>query len=141
MQDDERAIRDLVSTYCHAIVERDDAAWADTFAPDAEWIVLGTSVRGRDAILEHYRKLVSSVRWVVQFAHNGIVEVDGDSGRGRWLIAEYMQAAQGRGAQNIARYRDDYVRGKDGRWRFARRELHVTYMGPADLSSAPKAGA
>jgi hypothetical protein len=30
MDDDDRAIRDLVSSYCHAIAERDDKAWADT---------------------------------------------------------------------------------------------------------------
>jgi uncharacterized protein (TIGR02246 family) len=134
-RDDDGAIRDLVATYCHAIAERDDAAWADTWAEDAEWVVLGSTVRGRAAILAHYQKLISSVRWVLQFAHNGLVEIEGDVARGRWLIAEYMQGARGVGGQNVARYRDDYVRGADGRWRFARRELHVTYVGRADLSS------
>jgi ketosteroid isomerase-like protein len=92
-------------------------------------------VRGRAAILAHYQKLISSVRWVMQFAHNGLVEIEGDVARGRWLIAESMQGASGAGGQNVARYRDDYARGADGRWRFARRELHVTYVGRADLSS------
>jgi uncharacterized protein (TIGR02246 family) len=132
---DDGAIRDLVATYCHAIAERDDAAWAATWAEDAEWVVLGSTVRGRDAILAHYRKLISSVRWVMQFAHNGLIEIEGDTARGRWLIVEYMQGASGAGGQNAARYRDDYVRGADGRWRFARRDLHVTYVGRADLSS------
>lgn len=134
-RDDDGAIRDLVAAYCHAIAERDDAAWAATWAEDAEWVVLGSTVRGRDAIVAHYQKLISSVRWVMQFAHNGLVEIEGDRARGRWLIVEYMQGARGAGGQNAARYRDDYVRGEDGRWRFARRELHVTYVGRADLSS------
>ena len=135
MRDDDRAIRDLVSTYCHAIAESDEAAWAGTWAEDGEWVVLGSTVRGRDAILAHYQKLVSRMRWVVQHANNGIVEVDGNAGRGRWQIVEYLQGAGGGGGVNIARYRDDYVRGTDGKWRFARRELFATYLGSADLSA------
>jgi ketosteroid isomerase-like protein len=132
--DADRAIRDLVARYCHAIAERDDKAWADTWAEDGEWVVLGSAVRGRDAILAHYQRLVSGVRWVVQFAHDGLLEIDGATARGRWQIVEHMQGLKGGGGTNIARYRDAYVRGADGRWRFARRELTATYLGPADLS-------
>ena len=134
MRDDDRAIRDLVASYCHAIAERDDKAWADTWAEDAEWLVLGSTLRGRDAIFAHYKSLVSGVRWVVQQTTDGIVEVDGDVARGRWLVVEFLQGARGHGGQNVARYRDDYVRCADGRWRFQRRELFVTFFGPADLS-------
>jgi len=136
-REDERAIRRLVARYCHAIAERDDDAWAATFAEDAEWRVLGAVVAGREQILAHYRKLVSGVRWVVQVTHDGIVDVDGDTAHGRWLILEFLQWSNGTGGQNVARYQDDYVRGADGEWRFARRELHVTYFGKADLSSEP----
>jgi uncharacterized protein (TIGR02246 family) len=136
-RDDERAIRDLVARYCHAIAERDDAAWADTWAEDGEWAVLGATLRGRDAILAHYRKLVAPVRWVVQFSHDGIVEVDGDGAIGRWLIFELLQWGTGAGGHNLGRYRDRYVRCADGAWRFARRELHAIYLGPPDLSAAP----
>ncbi len=138
--DDDRAIRDLVSTYCHAIAERDDAAWASTWAEDGEWVVLGSTVRGREAILAHYAKLVSGVRWVIQHANNGIVEIDGDAARGRWQIVEYLQGAGGGGGVNIARYRDDYARGSDGKWRFARRELLTTHVGAADLSARKSSG-
>jgi uncharacterized protein (TIGR02246 family) len=131
---DDRAIRNLVARYCHAIAERDDEAWLDAWAEDAEWVVLGRTLRGRDAILAHYRQLVSGVRWAVQQATDGVIEVDGSRGRGRWQVFEFMQGARGEGGQNVARYRDDYVRCADGRWRFARRELLVTYLGPADLN-------
>jgi len=133
---DERAIRNLVARYCHAIAERDDEAWAATWDTDGEWLVLGASVRGRDAILAHYRKLVASLRWVVQVAHDGIVTVEGDTAVGRWLILEFLQWEGGKGGQNVGRYRDAYVRGGDGEWRFARRQFHGTYLGPADLSGA-----
>jgi len=136
-REDERAIRNLVARYCHAIAEGDAAAWAATWAEDGEWLVLGASVRGRDAILAHYRKLVARVRWVVQVAHDGLVDVEGDTAVGRWLILEFLQWSDGRGGQNVGRYRDAYVRGRDGEWRFARRQFHATYLGPADLSGKP----
>ncbi len=136
-QADERAIRNLVARYCHAIAERDDAAWGATWAEDGEWLVLGARVRGREAVLAHYRKLVAPVRWVVQFAHDGIVEVKGDLATGRWQILEFLQWQDGRGGQNVGRYRDQYVRGADGEWRFAQRRLRVTYVGAPDLSGAP----
>lgn len=135
-RDDEREIRNLVARYCHAIAMRDDAAWADTWCEDAEWLVLGASIRGREAIFAHYRKLVAGVRFVVQFSHDGIVDLDGDRARGEWLILELLQWANGTGGTNVGRYRDDYRRDRDGRWRFARRDLHVHYLGPPDLSAA-----
>ena len=139
MRNDDREIRDLVARYCHSIAEQDDKAWADTWAEDGEWVVLGSKVNGREAILAHYQKLVSGVGWVVQHASNGLIELDGNAARGRWQIIEYLQSAKGRGGVNIARYRDDYVRCADGRWRFARRELVTTHVGAADLSAKPSA--
>jgi uncharacterized protein (TIGR02246 family) len=134
---DERAIRNLVARYCHAIGERDDEAWAATWAEDGEWRVLGAVVRGRQAVLEHYRKLVTNVAWVVQFAHDGLVEVDGDGAVGRWQIVEHLQWQGGQGGQNVGRYRDRYVRCSDGAWRFALREFQPVYLGPPDLSGPP----
>ena len=141
MERDDRSIRDLVASYCHAIADRDDAAWTDTWAEDAEWVVLGSTVRGRSAIFAHYKQLISGVRWVVQQATDGIVEIDGDSARGRWQVAEFLQGRGGGGGQNVARYRDDYVRCADGRWRFKRRELLVTFFGPATLDAPRERGA
>lgn len=139
-QGDDRAIRNLVARYCHALAERDDEAWAATWAEDGEWVVLGTAVRGRQAILEHLQKLVAPLAWVVQMAHDGLVEVSGDRAHGRWLIVELLQWKGSKGGQNIGRYRDAYVRCADGEWRFARREFHATYLGPPDLSAAPAGG-
>ncbi|MEN8159396.1 MAG: nuclear transport factor 2 family protein [Myxococcota bacterium] len=141
---DERAICNLVARYCHAIGADDDEAWAETWAEDGEWRVLGATAKGRAAALEHYRKLVANVSWVVQFSFDGIVEVDGDRATGRWHILEYLQWEGGRAGQNVGRYRDEYVRGADGEWRFAVRDFQPLYLGPPDLSvpaAAPRRGA
>jgi uncharacterized protein (TIGR02246 family) len=135
---DELAIHALVARYCHAIAQRDDEAWAATWAADAEWRVLGKTVRGRDAILAHYRGIVSGLRFVVQVAANGLIEIAGDGASGRWLITETLQTNDGRPALNIGLYRDDYRRDADGAWRFARREFQSSYLGPPDLSATPR---
>jgi uncharacterized protein (TIGR02246 family) len=135
---DELAIRALVARYCHAIAERDDPAWADTWAVDGNWKVLGQDVRGREAILERYRALVSAARWVVQVATDGVIDLDGDEARGRWQICETIQTKDGRAALNLGRYFDRYRRGPDGLWRFAVREFRVSYFGPPDLSAEPR---
>lgn len=135
-REDERAIRELVARYCHAIADADDESWTDTWAEDGEWIVLGRTVRGREAIVAHYRKLVEPVRWVVQIAQNGLIDVTGDTARGRWMILEWLQWEAGGGAQNVGQYRDRYRRGADGSWRFAQRDLRLLYLGPPDLSGS-----
>jgi uncharacterized protein (TIGR02246 family) len=134
---DELAIRTLVSRYCHAVAERDDDAWAATWAEDAEWSVLGRSLRGRDEILAHYRELVAGFRFVVQVATNGVIEIGDDLARGRWLVSETLQANDGRPLLNIGAYHDSYRRDPDGAWRFARREFQARYFGPPDLSAKP----
>ena len=45
--------------------------------------MLGQTVHGRDAILAHYRGIVSSLRFVVQVAANGLIEIAGDEASGR----------------------------------------------------------
>ena len=140
-REDERSIHRLVARYCHAVAEGDVDAWAATWVEDGEWVVLGRSLRGRAAIVEHYRKLVGPVRWVVQVAQNGLVDVRGDAAEGRWLILEWLQWERGGGGQNVGQYRDRYRRGEDGEWRFARRELAGLYFGPPDLSADPPRGA
>lgn len=130
-------IRALVARYCHAIAHRDDDAWAETFAKDGEWVVLGQTARGRDEALALYRKLVASFSWITQVATNGIVEVQGATATGRWLIAEYLQRNDGVPGINMGLYRDTYRRCEDGRWRFARRVFTPRYIGSADLTGKP----
>ena len=130
-------MRELVARYCHAIAHRDDDAWADCFAKDGEWTVLGQSAKGREAALELYRKLVSGLSWVVQVAHNGVVEVAGDTATGRWIIVEYLQMADGSPLMNVGLYRDAYRRDPDGRWRFTSRVFTPAYMGAPDLTGKP----
>jgi uncharacterized protein (TIGR02246 family) len=133
----ESSVRALVARYCHAIASRDHDAWADTFATDAEWTVLGRTVRGRGEVLALYLQLLSGCTWAVQRATDGIIEVTGDTATGRWIIVEYVQRTDGGSLVNLGTYQDDYRRCEDGRWRFARRVYAPIYIGPPDLLGKP----
>ena len=135
---DELAIRNLVARYCHAIADRDDAAWADCWCADGEWNVLGQSVRGREAILAHYQKLIAGCRWVEQTTTDAVIELDADGASGRWRIAETIFLTEGASMVNRGSYSDRYRRDSDGRWRFARRDFKGNYFGAPDLSAKPR---
>ena len=135
---DELAIRKLVARYCHAIADRDDKAWAECWCADGEWNVLGQSVRGREAILAHYQKLIAGCRWVEQVATDAVVEVAGDTASGRWRIAETIFMKEGPAMVNRGSYADAYRRESDGVWRFARRDFKGNYFGAPDLSGKPR---
>ena len=139
---DELAIRNLVARYCHAIADRDDKAWAECWCADGEWNVLGQVTRGREAILARYRSLIAGCRFVEQVATDGVIELDGDTARGKWRIAETIFPKQGAAMVNRGSYSDRYRRDSDGVWRFAHRDFKANYFGAPDLSAdaRPSAG-
>jgi len=135
---DELAIHALVARYCHAVLQRDHEAWASTWDEDAQWCLLGRSARGRAGIVALYHKLVGGTRWIVQQTSNGLVELAGDRATGRWIVTEHLQASDGTPGLNVGLYCDDYRRGRDGVWRFARRRFEPCYLGPPGLTAPPR---
>lgn len=132
---DELAIRELVDRYADAVVRRDADAWGATWALDGEWHILGDIVRGREALVEKWRELVSQLPFVHQIASGGLIEFDGKTASGRFYINEYAKTGTGAGLLLLGVYLDDYV-CKDGDWLFLRRRIHPLYMGPPDMSGS-----
>lgn len=129
------AISGLVHRYADAVVRRDKAQWASTWAPDAKWhLGPGFSVEGRDAIVDLWVKAMGGFAAVVQTLNNGEVHVDGDTASGRWYINEHFCRADGLTGILLAYYDDAYVK-VDGNWLFASRALVSQYQGPPDLSA------
>ena len=62
-----------------------------------------------------------------------IVNVEGETARGRWTITEYARTRKGSPLFTMGAYRDDYCK-EGGRWRFQRRRFSAFYMGPPDMS-------
>ena len=136
---DESSIRSLVSRYAQAVVSRDSAAWAATWAEDGCWEILGAAPQGRAAVLEHWEKLMSGISFVFQMAGEGALEMDpgGERGTGLFPTVEFLKMTpEGSGLLMVGTYHDEYVK-EAGAWKFAHRRIDVQYMGPSDLSGAP----
>lgn len=132
---DELEIRNLVARYAVAVTRADRDAWAATWADDGEWNVVGQSARGRQDLVALLEKLTAVFTCVVQHAHSGVVELDGDRARGSWQITEHGKLTNDMALFTIGVYSDEYVREK-GAWRFASRRFRMVYSGPPDLSGA-----
>jgi hypothetical protein len=129
-------IADLVHRYADAVVRRDEAQWAATWAATATWeLAPGWRVEGRDEIVDLWNRAMDGFAAVVQTVSNGTAELDEEAGTGtgRWYVSEHWKRTDGTGGILLAYYDDEYVR-TDGEWSFAARALTAQYNGPADLS-------
>jgi hypothetical protein len=130
---DELAIRELVDRYADAVVRRDADAWGATWTADGEWHILGDVVRGRGALVEKWKALVSQLPFVHQLASGGLIEFEGVAAHGRFYVNEYATTGAGGGLLMLGVYFDDYVFEGD-EWLFSKRRIHTLYMGPPDMS-------
>ena len=130
--EDELAIRALVARYADAVCRRDPDAWAATWAEECCWDLGGGRVaNGRAEVAELWRTAIAKYTWVGQVVTTGLVDLDGDSGRGSWYLIEFNTRADGDGRLHLGHYDDAYVRTAEG-WRFAARTMHMMYRGALD---------
>ena len=131
---DELAIRRLVDRYCDGVTRCHAADWGATWAEDGTWEVMGRVSKGREEIVATWKSLMDMFSFIMQTAHHGVVSLDGNRGRGRWLVSEQGRMTKGDLViLNMGMYADEYVRG-DGEWLFASRNFHLIHAGPPDLS-------
>jgi SnoaL-like domain len=119
---DELAIRELLAAYCHRV---DDGRFDDLvelFTPDGAFVRGTRTHSGRDALLAYFRPGKGGPSSAGRhLTLNPEIAIDGARGR---VLADflYLRVVDGKITPVIAgRYRDELVRGDDGRWRFARR--------------------
>ncbi len=125
---DERDIRRLVDTYCDGVNRKDGATWESVWADEgASWVLRGPEIEGKAAIRGVWDNGVAGFKRLFQAAHNGVLEIDGDTATGRWYIEERGQFVDGRVHEMVAAYHDRYVR-TDAGWRIQRRELQILPM-------------
>ena len=130
---DELEIRNLVARYSDAVNRRDAASWGPTWAEAGEWHLMGNARQGRETIVALWQNLMQNFPFVMQLVHSGTVEVNGDSGTGRWYLTEISRGADGTPGSSIGVYHDRYVR-EEGAWVFERRRFDILYMGAPDLT-------
>ncbi len=85
------------------------------------------------ALAARLKSLTAGLEYVMQCMGGGIVNVEGETARGRWTITEYARTRNGDPPFTMGAYRDDYCK-EGGAWRFQRRRFSAFYMGPPDMS-------
>ncbi len=141
----ESEIRQLIARYGDAVFRLDPEAYRSCWAKDGVWHAFGNSFRGVDAIVGFwYDFMKSNVPMAWHIASNLLLEIDGETARGRSYINETPQFADGRIAVAMGVYHDRFI-VEDGRWCFASRRFDPLYVGSVDMTSPfielPKFGA
>ena len=128
------AINHLAASYAEAVSRLQIEEAVDTFAVDG--ILASPTTEdavGRAAIVEVISAATSSLEFVFQTVHGGLVHVDGDRASARFPVTEWSRRKRdGVTMVFLGLYDDDLVRTREG-WRFARRELVARTLGKAEL--------
>ena len=128
---DELAIRNLVARYADAVWRRDGDAWESGWASDAVWLLPGgKAINGRSEIRAGWERAMSRYPTVVQIVHQGEVNVDGDTGTGRWYLTERGTTIDDDPIDHLGTFDDVYCQ-VDGVWLFASRRFEVIALGTA----------
>lgn len=128
------AINHLAASYSEAMCRLAIDEAVQTYAEDG---VLASPTTedaiGRAAIAEVIGRTVTSLDFVFQTLHQGLVHVDGNTATARFPITEWARRSRdGLGILFLGIYYDDLIRTEDG-WRFARRRLAPRLMGRPDF--------
>ena len=128
-------IENLLGRYCRGVADFDQDEWGSTWAEDARWIFPdGNSVVGRAAIVETFAQARTRFPLCVQQVTSSVIDVDGDTGTGWVQVCEIQWRSDGKTAELVGDYHDEYVRTAEG-WQFAVRRFQLRVSGPADRAS------
>jgi uncharacterized protein (TIGR02246 family) len=129
----ELAIRNLIERYADAVNRRDADEWASLWSEDGVWDAFGNRISGREAVVAAWQAAMRHFAFVFHVAHSAVIDVDGDTARGRWTVSERLRDTRGTPGLLLALYHDEYHR-RDGAWRRSLRRLEPLYHGPPDGS-------
>jgi uncharacterized protein (TIGR02246 family) len=123
---DEEAIRNVLALYCQLCDDGRFDEWADLYAEDATFTVMGATHAGRPAIKAFIEHGQPPERRGKHVCANPVVEVDGDGARARTDYVFVGRTGAGPAITSVGRYHDTFVRDGE-RWRFASRT--IVFMG------------
>lgn len=121
---DTLAIHELLAAYCHRVDDGRFDELVELFTADGGFVRGKRTYEGRAALLAFFgaRQATPEQRGR-HLTLNPEISIDGARAR---VLADflYLRMIEGKITPVITgRYRDDLVRGDDGRWRFARRVI------------------
>jgi hypothetical protein len=128
---DELAVRQLVARFSDVCVVDDTEGFRSLWAPNGVWEISApfpTKAEGVDNVVALYTQLRSPFEVFIQMAHSGVVQIDGNRARARWVMQEVGRNLQtGRNYNNFGLYSDSLVRLPEG-WRFAKRSYQYLWL-------------
>ena len=131
--EDVLAIRELVEVYCDAVMLKDPALWAETWAEDgASWVMYANPMEGRDFIVSRWTDMMSAVKAISFFPMMVSVDVDGDTATSKNYFKEDIELNDGRTYSSTGYYNDVLVK-RGGRWFFLTR-THTSLHRSAQIS-------
>jgi ketosteroid isomerase-like protein len=123
--EDRLAIRELQDRYAEAVFRYDAVAYAATWTADAHWEILDHKVDGIADILALWKKFMDDMDTVVMNVTGGTIDIQGDTGTGRWYILDVNRTKDRRELIISSAYDDVYQRDEKGQWRFKSRKLQL----------------
>jgi uncharacterized protein (TIGR02246 family) len=126
-------IRQLHAHFTDAVWRQDADEFAACFTLDGIWKIAGMEMQGREAIADACRRMLGRCSHIHLIVGLPILEVTGDTAKGRLNMTEFARVQDGSTAMTIGWYHDDYAQ-EDGRWRFKKRHWSMKYRGNPDLT-------
>lgn len=129
--EDEAEIRSIVARFADACVLEDYEAVKLLWAHDGVWSIhepFNINAKGIEKIDELGKELRSGKIFFGQFVHSGVIKLDGDKAKARWIMGETAQGqAEGQYYNNYAIYQDTMEK-IDGKWFFKTRDYHYLWL-------------
>jgi uncharacterized protein (TIGR02246 family) len=140
---DERELRTLILRFGAALDHKDWAAYAETFAVDGEFEIMGQRRAGRAAIAAGPERDLSKFARLQHIIANETIDVDGDEASGQWYLLGIHVPSGDRPSEHSdigGRYRFRARRTAEG-WRFAEVLLDVLWNAGTTFTVEQHAGA
>lgn len=141
--EDEAAIRNLVARFADACVTADYEAFGKLWSADGKWTIhepFLSSSQGNEKIVEMMTNLRKEWDFFVQFAHSGIIKLNGEKATARWIMHEAAKGPNDNYYNNFAVYVDS-MQKIDGVWKFIQRDYHYMWLDaeafPGDVFALP----
>ncbi len=126
----ELEIRRLTALYSQAVVRRDAAAAAQTYAIDGVLTAFyAPDIVGRQAIAETLASALLPLQFICQSASAGVIDIQGDQASATWSITEHYKFKDREELGCcFGIYEDSLSRFPEG-WRFTHRRFIPFYRG------------
>jgi hypothetical protein len=127
---DEAAIRDATARFADSVMRQDYDAFRTLWADEAEWAIgkpFEQRAKGVDDIVSMLRNLWNGNDSFIQFAVQGVIDIDGDDDTARCVCHEAASGPRNRYYRTNGVWLDRLQRSKNG-WRFTSRAYQYRWL-------------